>query len=58
VLAFRRDSETGSFVCTVNLTAAPVTLTTPGALLLASADVLPGAGTTALPGECAVWWTV
>ncbi|WP_318199453.1 glycoside hydrolase family 13 protein [Streptomyces sp. SCL15-4] len=56
VLAFRRDSEHGSFICTVNFTAAPVTLTTPGTLLLAGADVEPGAGTTALPGECAVWW--
>ncbi|MET8946713.1 glycoside hydrolase family 13 protein [Streptomyces sp. NPDC004542] len=58
VLAFRRDSENGSLVCTVNLTAAPVALTTPGALLLATAEVELAAETTVLPGECAVWWAV
>ncbi|MFF8991012.1 glycoside hydrolase family 13 protein [Streptomyces sp. NPDC014983] len=57
-LAFRRDSESGSFVCTVNLTRTSVTLATPGTLLLASADVEPGTGTTELPGDCAVWWSV
>ncbi|MER6329909.1 glycoside hydrolase family 13 protein [Streptomyces sp. NPDC001034] len=57
-LAFRRDSESGSFVCTVNLTRTSVTLATPGTLLLATADVEPGTGTTELPGDCAVWWSV
>jgi glycosidase len=56
VLAFRRDSDRGSFVCTVNFAAGPVTLATPGTLLLAGADVRPGAAETVLPGECAVWW--
>ncbi|GAA5051002.1 glycoside hydrolase family 13 protein [Streptomyces similanensis] len=58
VLAFRRDTAEGSFVCTVNLTAAPVTLDTPGTLLLASAPVEPGATGTDLPGDSAVWWAV
>ncbi|MGW3263479.1 glycoside hydrolase family 13 protein [Streptomyces sp. NPDC001056] len=57
-LAFRRDSESGSFVCTVNLTRTSVTLATPGTLLLATADVEPGTETTELPGDCAVWWSV
>ncbi|MFF5405031.1 glycoside hydrolase family 13 protein [Streptomyces misionensis] len=58
VLAFRRDSGSGSFVCTVNLTGSPVALPTPGTLLLATADVEPGAPTTVLPADCAVWWSV
>ncbi|MFF1375589.1 glycoside hydrolase family 13 protein [Streptomyces sp. NPDC058308] len=56
VLAFRRTGRGGSFVCTVNLTASPVALPTPGTLLLASADVGPGAGRTVLPADTAVWW--
>jgi alpha-glucosidase len=58
VLAFRRDTAEGSFVCTVNLTAAPLTLPTPGTLLLASTDVEPGAETTELPADSTVWWAV
>lgn len=58
VLAFRRDTAEGSFVCTVNLTAAPLPLPTPGTLLLASADVEPGAETTELPADSTVWWAV
>ncbi|MFF3919442.1 glycoside hydrolase family 13 protein [Streptomyces sp. NPDC001852] len=58
VLAFRRDTAEGSFVCTVNLTAAPVALATPGTLLLASTDVQPGPGTTQLPADSTVWWAV
>ncbi|MFH8750900.1 glycoside hydrolase family 13 protein [Streptomyces rimosus] len=58
VLVFRRDSENGSFLCTVNLAAAPVTLPTPGELLLASTDIEAGAETTALPGECTAWWAL
>ncbi len=56
VLAFRRDSGDGSFVCTVNLTGAPVALATPGTLLLASADVEPGGERTEVPADCTVWW--
>ncbi|MGV4984991.1 glycoside hydrolase family 13 protein [Streptomyces sp. NRAIS4] len=56
VLAFRRDTADGSFVCTVNLTATPVSVATPGTLLLASADVEPGPAHTAIPADCAVWW--
>ncbi|MFI9254256.1 glycoside hydrolase family 13 protein [Streptomyces sp. NPDC053069] len=58
VLAFRRDTADGSFVCMVNLTAAPVSVTTPGTLLLASADVEPGPARTEIPADCAVWWAV
>jgi alpha-glucosidase len=58
VLAFRRDTAEGSFVCTVNLTAAPLPLPTPGTLLLASTDVEPGAETTELPADSTVWWAV
>jgi alpha-glucosidase len=46
VLAFRRDSPDGrGFVCTVNLTAAPVTLPVPGRELLTS-----GAPARTVPG--------
>ncbi|GGW40004.1 alpha-glucosidase [Streptomyces lucensis JCM 4490] len=58
VLAFRRDTSEGSFVCTVNLTTAPVPLATPGTVLLASTDVEPAAGTTVLPADSAIWWEV
>ncbi|MEU6821293.1 glycoside hydrolase family 13 protein [Streptomyces atriruber] len=56
VLAFRRVTSAGSFVCTVNLSASPVALPTPGTPLLASTEVAPGAGRTVLPADSAVWW--
>lgn len=56
VLAFRRTTSEGSFVCTVNLTASDVTLPTPGTLLLASADIAPGTAETVLPADSTVWW--
>ncbi|MEV7191517.1 glycoside hydrolase family 13 protein [Streptomyces sp. NPDC093510] len=60
VLAFRRTTSAGSFVCTTNLSASPVTVPTPGTLLLASAHVVPGAGPdaagTVLPADSTVWW--
>ncbi|WP_409235982.1 glycoside hydrolase family 13 protein [Streptomyces sp. PA5.6] len=56
VLAFRRTTSAGSFVCTVNLAASPVALPTPGTPLLASAEIAPGAGRTVLPADSAVWW--
>ncbi|MFD6432380.1 glycoside hydrolase family 13 protein [Streptomyces venezuelae] len=58
VLAFRRATSAGSFVCTVNLTASPVALPTPGTPLLASTEIAPGAGRTVLPADSAVWWAV
>ncbi|MFF8590246.1 glycoside hydrolase family 13 protein [Streptomyces sp. NPDC015220] len=58
VLVFRRDTDEGSFVCTVNLTGTAVTLATPGTVLLSSADFEAGAETTELPGDTAVWWAV
>ncbi|MGW2228027.1 glycoside hydrolase family 13 protein [Streptomyces formicae] len=56
VLAFRRATAAGAFVCTVNLTGSEVTLPTPGTLLLASADLAPGAAETVLPADSTVWW--
>ncbi|MFC8129879.1 glycoside hydrolase family 13 protein [Streptomyces sp. NPDC057302] len=56
VLAFRRTSPGGSLVCTVNVGAAPVTIPTPGTVLLASADLTPGADATILPADSTVWW--
>ncbi|MFF4831368.1 glycoside hydrolase family 13 protein [Streptomyces sp. NPDC001315] len=57
-LAFRRDTADGSFVCTVNLTASPVRVPTPGTVLLASTDVEAGAATTELPADSTIWWAV
>ncbi|MFH8605947.1 glycoside hydrolase family 13 protein [Streptomyces sp. NPDC018029] len=60
VLAFRRTTAAGSFVCTTNVSASPVTVPTPGTPLLASADVAPEAGPdagwTVLPADSTVWW--
>ncbi|MFH8486096.1 glycoside hydrolase family 13 protein [Streptomyces longisporoflavus] len=56
VLAFRRTSPRGTFVCTVNLSAAPVVYPTPGTVLVSSADVTPGATATNLPADSTVWW--
>ncbi|MEV6755783.1 glycoside hydrolase family 13 protein [Streptomyces sp. NPDC051214] len=56
VLSFRRTSSRGAVVCTVNLTAAPVTVPTPGTLLLSSTDAAPGADVTILPADSTVWW--
>ncbi|MGW0764748.1 glycoside hydrolase family 13 protein [Streptomyces sp. NPDC002676] len=58
VLAFRRDTAEGSFVCTVNLTAGPASVPTPGTVLLASADVSAGAEITELPADSTTWWAV
>ncbi|MEU8955647.1 glycoside hydrolase family 13 protein [Streptomyces sp. NPDC048518] len=68
VLAFRRTAPGGAFVCTVNLTAAPLAVPTPGTPLLASAETEPGAWVepsaetepgaerTVLPADSTVWW--
>ncbi|MFI6086796.1 glycoside hydrolase family 13 protein [Streptomyces sp. NPDC051218] len=56
VLSFRRTSPGGSMVCTVNLTAAPVTVPSPGTVLLSSAGTTPGADGTVLPADSTVWW--
>ncbi|WP_344518392.1 glycoside hydrolase family 13 protein [Streptomyces rectiviolaceus] len=56
VLSFRRTTPRGSVVCTVNLTAEPVTIPTPGSVLLSSADATPGATGTILPADSTVWW--
>ncbi|MEV0524854.1 glycoside hydrolase family 13 protein [Streptomyces sp. NPDC050439] len=56
VLSFRRMSARGAVVCTVNLTAAPVTVPTPGTMLLSSSDATPGADVTIVPADSTVWW--
>ncbi|MER7780353.1 glycoside hydrolase family 13 protein [Streptomyces sp. NPDC096191] len=58
VLIFERATDNGpAFLCTVNLTGAPVTLTPPGRLLLASAGVTLTAGQAVLPADTTAWWT-
>ncbi|MFD0571150.1 glycoside hydrolase family 13 protein [Kitasatospora gansuensis] len=54
LIAFRRDSEAGSFVCTANVTGAPIGLTAPGRVLLASS----GAGGAVIEADTTVWWDV
>jgi alpha-glucosidase len=56
VLVFDRGP---GFVCTVNVTAAPVTIERPGKLLLPSNDLptKPDESTVALPADSAAWWT-
>jgi alpha-glucosidase len=59
VLAFRRDTEDGSFVCTVNLTARPVRMPAPGSPLLASSDALTVQdGTAVIGADTTAWWAV
>ncbi|MET9874918.1 glycoside hydrolase family 13 protein [Actinacidiphila glaucinigra] len=54
VLSFRRPG----FACTVNTTAAPVTLPVPGELLLASSPVEVTADGVVVPADTTVWWAV
>ncbi|QKW05062.1 glycoside hydrolase family 13 protein [Streptomyces sp. NA04227] len=54
VLVFRREG----FVCTANVTGSPVTLATPGRLLLASADLTEDGPHTVLPADTTAWWAV
>ncbi|MEV2249204.1 glycoside hydrolase family 13 protein [Streptomyces sp. NPDC050147] len=56
VLSFRRTSPRGAVVCTVNLTAGPVAVPTPGTVLVSSADAEPGTDATILPADSTVWW--
>ncbi|WP_354639113.1 glycoside hydrolase family 13 protein [Kitasatospora camelliae] len=58
VLAFRRDSAEGSFVCTVNVTGEPVRITTPGRILLSSTDAVAVDTETVLPADSTTWWAV
>ncbi|MFJ8982815.1 glycoside hydrolase family 13 protein [Streptomyces sp. NPDC102282] len=58
VLVFERALDGGPvFTCTVNLTGAPITLTPPGRLLLASASVSLGPDHVVLPSDATAWWT-
>ncbi|MEU4995127.1 glycoside hydrolase family 13 protein [Streptomyces sp. NPDC021622] len=56
VLAFRRSTPGGTFVCTVNLTSEAVTIPTPGTVLLSSADLDPASAEASVPADSAVWW--
>ncbi|MEV7181219.1 glycoside hydrolase family 13 protein [Kitasatospora sp. NPDC093679] len=58
VLAFRRDSAQGSFVCTSNTTGAPVRMAAPGRILLSSADTEAADGEILLASDSTVWWAV
>ncbi|MGE7388360.1 glycoside hydrolase family 13 protein [Streptomyces sp. NPDC004126] len=58
VLAFRRDSAEGSFVCTANITGAPVEMTAPGEVLLASTDAGPAGPVAVIEPDTTVWWAV
>jgi alpha-glucosidase len=59
LLAFRRSTTDGVFVCTVNTTAGPLALPAPGRMLLASTDVAPPApgADLLLPADSTVWWS-
>jgi len=59
VISLRRSTSDGVFVCTANTTAAPVTIPTPGQLLLGSTEAVPAqAGPqTVLPADSTVWWS-
>ncbi|MCL2553414.1 MAG: DUF3459 domain-containing protein, partial [Actinomycetia bacterium] len=68
VLAFRRDGAPGEqgFVCVVNLTSQPVTIPSPGKVLLSSgADVRRGQAndgdssrTSVIAADTTVWWAI
>jgi alpha-glucosidase len=71
VLAFRRDGEGDGFLCLVNLTAEPVTLTVPGGrpLLTSSAQApltAPASGAidpvdgidVTITADTAIWWAI
>ena len=58
VLAFRRDSPRGSFVCTVNTTGAPVAMPAPGRPLLASTALGPVGADVEVPADTAIWWAI
>ncbi|MFD0257727.1 glycoside hydrolase family 13 protein [Kitasatospora indigofera] len=57
-LAFRRDSEHGSFVCTANTGPEPVRITAPGRILLSSAEAAVLDGETVLAPDSTIWWAV
>ncbi|MEU3460046.1 glycoside hydrolase family 13 protein [Streptomyces sp. NPDC006733] len=58
VLAFRRDSAEGSFVCTANVSAAPVTIPAPGRVLLAEAGFGVEGAYAVLPADTTIWWAI
>jgi alpha-glucosidase len=58
VLAFRRSSPDGDFVCLANTADQPVRLAAPGRLLLASTEVTVVEDELLLPADATVWWAV
>ncbi|MEU3497119.1 glycoside hydrolase family 13 protein [Kitasatospora cineracea] len=58
VLAFRRESPEGSFVCTVNTTGETVRIPAPGRMLLSSAEAVAAADEVELPADSTAWWAV
>ncbi|GAA2835851.1 glycoside hydrolase family 13 protein [Kitasatospora paracochleata] len=58
VLAFRRESAAGSFVCTVNTTGEPVRIPAPGRILLSSTEAVAVEGETVIPADSTIWWAV
>ncbi|MFB7946525.1 glycoside hydrolase family 13 protein [Kitasatospora phosalacinea] len=58
VLAFRRESAEGSFVCTANTTGGPVLIPAPGRMLLSSAEAVETENGVELPADSTAWWAV
>ncbi|MFD7732763.1 glycoside hydrolase family 13 protein [Kitasatospora phosalacinea] len=58
VLAFRRESAEGSFVCTANTTGEPVLIPAPGRMLLSSAEAVETENGVELPADSTAWWAV
>ncbi|WP_371478049.1 glycoside hydrolase family 13 protein [Kitasatospora sp. NBC_00315] len=58
VLAFRRDSAAGSFVCTANTGSEPVRIAAPGRILLSSAEAVVLENEVVLAADSTIWWAV
>ncbi|QKW18902.1 glycoside hydrolase family 13 protein [Kitasatospora sp. NA04385] len=58
VLAFRRESSEGSFVCTVNATGETVRIPAPGRMLLSSTEAVVTENGVELPADSTAWWAV
>lgn len=58
VLAFQRDSGEGSFVCTANVSGAPVTIPAPGRALLAGDGFTADGANAVIPADTTIWWAI
>ncbi|MCM2418989.1 glycoside hydrolase family 13 protein [Streptomyces sp. RKAG293] len=58
VLAFRRDSAEGSFVCTANVGGTPVTIPAPGRALLSGAGFTVDGADAVIPADTTIWWAI